>query len=100
MGRELLRDYPATEKIVRQLDGVLQAIPDAPNWSLLTKLKPRSTEHMRLPKLSQPLVTALQLPHLAVLKEWGIEPALAVGHLSGEIAAAVAAGLISPEDGI
>jgi acyl transferase domain-containing protein len=40
------------------------------------------------------LVTALQLCLVAVLESWGITPSAVVGHSSGEIAAAYAAGLL------
>ena len=57
----------------------------------------RSPQALRQPEFSQPLVTALQLAMLAVLKKWGIQPQSVVGHSSGEIAAACAAGLLSEE---
>lgn len=55
---------------------------------------------MRQPEFSQPLVTALQLVILDILKSWGISPQAVVGHSSGEIAAAYAAGYLSKEDAI
>ena len=63
-------------------------------------MEPRSAEHLRLPEFSQPLATALQLAILAVLKNWGIECYSVVGHSSGEIAAAVAAGQLTYEEAI
>lgn len=61
-------------------------------------VEPRSSEHLRLPEFSQPLVTALQLVIVAVLTDWGICPRNVVGHSSGEIAAAATAGYITPEE--
>lgn len=55
---------------------------------------------MRLPELSQPLVTALQLSILAVLNAAGVSCNAVAGHSSGEIAAAVAAGYLTPENAI
>ena len=63
-------------------------------------MEPRSPEHIRLPEFSQPLVTALQLAIVAVLTDWEICPQSVVGHSSGEIAAAAAAGYITPEKAI
>ena len=63
-------------------------------------MEPRSSEHLRLPEYSQPLTTALQLAILAVLSDWGLHPKGVVGHSSGEIAAAVAAGYLTPEEAI
>lgn len=56
--------------------------------------EPRSSEHLRQPEFSQPLVTALQLCIIAVLETWSIKPRSVVGHSSGEIAAAYAAGFL------
>jgi acyl transferase domain-containing protein len=53
-----------------------------------------------MPEFSQPLTTALQLAIIAVLESWGVSPTGVVGHSSGEIAAACAAGLLTPEAAI
>ena len=63
-------------------------------------LEPRTREHLRSPEFSQPLVTALQLVILAVLNDWNLLPDGVVGHSSGEIAAAAAAGYITSEEAI
>jgi acyl transferase domain-containing protein len=62
--------------------------------------QPRSPAHLRRPEFSQPLVTSLQLAIVAVLQSWGVGCQTVVGHSSGEIAAAVAAGFITCEDAI
>ncbi|KAK4156109.1 hypothetical protein C8A00DRAFT_41378 [Chaetomidium leptoderma] len=101
MGRDLLEKFPLARQTIQLLDQTLQTMADPPSWRLESELcEPRSPEHMRLPEFSQPLVTALQLALLAVLRDWGLEPAAVVGHSSGEIAAAVAAGCMSQEVGI
>ncbi|KAK7915179.1 type I iterative PKS [Apiospora marii] len=101
MGAELIKFFPSAKAIINDLDGVLQSLPDGPPWTLLEELTAaRSAETLRRPEFSQPLVTALQLALLKVLEEWGIHPEAVVGHSSGEIAAAVAAGLITPADAI
>jgi acyl transferase domain-containing protein len=45
-------------------------------------------------------VTALQLVLISALSEWGITPNSVVGHSSGEIAGAYAAGFLTAEDAI
>lgn len=45
-------------------------------------------------------MTALQLCLVRTLRDWGVEPVAVVGHSSGEIAAACAAGLLSEADAI
>lgn len=62
--------------------------------------EPRDAEHLRLPEFSQPLVTALQLAFLELLKSWGVEYHSVVGHSSGEIAAAAAAAQLTYEEAI
>jgi acyl transferase domain-containing protein/NADPH:quinone reductase-like Zn-dependent oxidoreductase len=95
MGKDLLEFFPSTMIILEELDGVLQSLPDPPNWSLMRELvDSRTSEHLRQPEFSQPLVTALQICILAVLDSWGVHPVGVVGHSSGEIAAAYAAGLL------
>lgn len=51
-------------------------------------------------ELSQPLVTAVQVALVDLLRSWNIFPTATVGHSSGEIAAAYASGLISAPEAI
>ncbi|AEO62906.1 polyketide synthase [Thermothielavioides terrestris NRRL 8126] len=98
MGRDLVRAFPSTVRpILAELDGALQGIAacEPPGWSLLEELtEPRDAAHLRQPELSQPLATALQICLLAVLEKWGVSASSVVGHSSGEIAAAYAAGYL------
>ncbi|OHW97941.1 polyketide synthase [Colletotrichum incanum] len=101
MGRDLLQTFPLAAHCVKHLDTVLQSSHDPPSWTLWDELsQPRSAEHMRLPEMSQPLVTALQLAIYSIFQAAGLSPSAVVGHSSGEIAAAVAAGYLSPEQAI
>ncbi|KAK2024963.1 putative polyketide synthase [Colletotrichum zoysiae] len=101
MGQSLLKTFPMAARIIRYLDDVLQNSYDPPSWRLWDELsQPRSAEHMRLPEISQPLVTALQLAIHAIFQASGVTPSAVVGHSSGEIAAAVAAGHLSSEQAI
>ncbi|CAJ2514330.1 Uu.00g024490.m01.CDS01 [Anthostomella pinea] len=95
MGKELLATFPQSREVLRELDGVLKAQPDPPAWSLEAELSElRSADHLRQPEFSQPLVTALQICILTLLQSWGVKSSAAVGHSSGEIAAAYAAGFL------
>ncbi|KAI0601372.1 hypothetical protein F4775DRAFT_582241 [Biscogniauxia sp. FL1348] len=101
MGRELIQNFPVAKRTIEKLDSELQLLSEPPNWSLVKELtESRSAEHLRLPEISQPLVTALQLGLLALLRDWGLKPSAVIGHSSGEIASAVAAGFLSQEEGI
>lgn len=48
--------------------------------------------------MSQPACTAVQLALVDLLSSWGIHPKAVVGHSSGEIAAAYAAGVLTLEE--
>lgn len=48
--------------------------------------------------MSQPACTAVQLALVDLLSSWGIRPKAVVGHSSGEIAAAYAAGILDLEE--
>ena len=101
MGKSLIDAFPWTRVMLEEWDRVLQAQRDPPDWSLICELtEPRSPYHMRQPELSQTLVTALQLCIVAVFERWGIRPSSVVGHSSGEIAAAYAAGLLGQASAI
>ena len=84
-----------------RLERSLKSLPDPPSWSLVEELSaapPRS--RLSEAALSQPLCTAVQIGLVDVLQSLGIELAAVIGHSSGEIAAAYAAGLITAEDAI
>ncbi|EGY16106.1 mycocerosic acid synthase [Verticillium dahliae VdLs.17] len=101
MGKGLIENIPLARSVIDDLDSALQALPNAPRWTLLAELtEMRDTATLRCPEFSQPLVTALQIALLAVLQDWGIVGHKVLGHSSGEIAAAVAANLITPAEAI
>jgi len=101
MGRQLLEQSPLFKQSLERCDKTLQALPDLPDWSVITELL-RSKEETRLSetRFSQPLCTALQLALVDLLAQWDITPSAVVGHSSGEMAAAYAAGILSFENAI
>ena len=48
--------------------------------------------------ISQPACTAIQVALTDLLESWNVQPSAVIGHSSGEIAAAYAAGILSLED--
>lgn len=81
------------------MDVTLQSLnEDAPSWSIENHLF-SSDDRTELSKaeLSQPLCTAVQIAVVDFLASWGVTPSAVVGHSSGEIAAAYAAGALSKE---
>lgn len=65
-------------------------------WSLTEELDKHEHEsRINDAEISQPACTAVQLALVSLLRSWGVIPAVVLGHSSGEIAAAFAAGLLS-----
>ena len=96
MGRELLTASPTFRSIVVECQKVLDSLPDGPGWCIVDEIsKTSDTSNVYQSSFSQPLCTVLQLGLVELLRFWGITPSAVVGHSSGEIAAAYAAGMIS-----
>nr|CAG28798.1 putative polyketide synthase/peptide synthetase [Pyricularia grisea] len=103
MGAELIEDSPTVAGIVRRLDQSLQSLPvrDRPSWTLREHLlAPKESSQVYIASLSQPLCTALQIILVDLLKVAGITFSGVVGHSSGEIGAAYAAGYLTASDAI
>jgi acyl transferase domain-containing protein len=97
MGAELSRDYPIFATALDAADGTLRAL--GADFSLKEEmLKPADTSLINAAHISQPACTALQIALTLLLSSWGIHPAAVVGHSSGEIGCAFAAGIIGLED--
>lgn len=103
MGKELLLKNPLFRSTIRELDDVLKTLPApyAPDWTLeQTLLDEPDTSRINEVTRSQPICTAVQIGLLRMLQSWGVQPTSVVGHSSGEIAAAHAAGLLSSSQAI
>ncbi|UNI19393.1 putative PKS/NRPS-like protein biosynthetic cluster [Purpureocillium takamizusanense] len=103
MGAELLDRSPMARQLIVQLEAHLAALPESerPSWSLEQELRaPQATSRLNEAALSQPLCTALQIVQVDLLRAAGVELAGIVGHSSGEIGAAYAAGLLSARDAL
>ncbi|KAK6541942.1 hypothetical protein TWF694_007715 [Orbilia ellipsospora] len=101
MGKGLIETSSLFKSVLEECDRILQSLPDGPDWSIIDELeKPKSSSRIYIATFSQPLCTALQLGLIELWKSWGIKPNAVVGHSSGEIAAAYAAGILSLRDAI
>jgi acyl transferase domain-containing protein/NADPH:quinone reductase-like Zn-dependent oxidoreductase/NAD(P)-dependent dehydrogenase (short-subunit alcohol dehydrogenase family) len=101
MGRELIQKSPLFKQTLQRCDEILGQLPDAPEWSVVEELlKSQATSRLGETQFSQPLCTALQLALCTLLNQWGIEPTAVVGHSSGEMGAAYAAGILSFENAL
>lgn len=94
MGRELYQQYPIYASALEKADAHLVHI--GAHFSLIEELgKDEATTQVNAAYISQPSCTAVQLALVDLLRSWGLQPAAVVGHSSGEIAAAYAAGFIT-----
>lgn len=103
MGAKLLATSKLASDRIADLQDSLDRLPaeHAPSWRLVEELsKATGTSRISEAAFSQPLCTCLQIIIVDYLKAAGIKFAAVVGHSSGEIAAAYAAGYISAEDAI
>lgn len=102
MGRELLDSNSIFRTSIRSLDRYLQDMSEgAPQWRIEEELrKPAKTSRLDKAEFSQPLCTAIQIALVDTLEALGVEPSAVVGHSSGEIAAAYAAGALTAEEAV
>ena len=103
MGAQLIRSSEFVRRRVRELEESLASLPasDRPTWKLGEEmLKEGDASRVAEAVMSQPLCTALQIVLVDLLREAGVRFAAVVGHSSGEIAAAYAAGFFSASDAI
>ncbi|CRG89192.1 Nonribosomal peptide synthetase 14 [Talaromyces islandicus] len=103
MGAHLIRSSKFVSNRIEILEASLAELPenDRPTWSLKEELlADASISRIGEAAYSQPLCTAIQVILVDLLQSAGLNFRAVVGHSSGEIAAAYAAGFISESDAI
>ncbi|OTA53005.1 beta-ketoacyl synthase domain-containing protein [Hypoxylon sp. EC38] len=101
MSKSLFRVNRVYRDTIRNLDAILKSSPQPPNWSLEEHIMAEGNDSLvHVAAISQPLCTALQIGLVDLLKGLGIGFHTVVGHSSGEIAAAYAAGKILAREAI
>ena len=100
MGASLLLHCKSFRHTIQQLELVLKGLRDGPIWSLTEELVQNDPIRTLSAEISQPLCTAIQVALVDLLSECGITFNAVIGHSSGEIAAAYAAGVLSARDAI
>jgi acyl transferase domain-containing protein len=103
MGVELLKRNTVFQNCIRYLDSCLQALDWelSPPWNIEAILQaPAEESDIIVAEKPQPVCTAVQIALMDVLHHWGINPDTVVGHSSGEMAAACAAGLLTAREAI
>lgn len=94
MGRQLVQ-FPVFERSLQISDDYLQQC--GCQWSVLETIGGGGNDaaDIDLPEYSQPLTTCLQIALVDLLRSFAVTPSIVLGHSSGEIAAAYAAGALS-----
>lgn len=102
MGRDLMNSNAIFLNSIRRLDKYLQEMHEhAPDWKIEAELrKTGKKSRVHAAEFSQPLCTAIQIALVDTLAALGIQPDAVVGHSSGEIAGAYAAGALTAEEAI
>jgi len=103
MGRVAISTFPLFRETIERLDWVLSSLDPKPTFSLtdiLSSDAEGNAERINEADITQPLCTAIQIALVDLFSDWNIMPSVSIGHSSGEIAAAYAAGLVSAPEAI
>ncbi|GAW25274.1 putative lovastatin nonaketide synthase [Rosellinia necatrix] len=103
MGKVAISEFPLFQDTIERLDRVLSKLDPKPTFSLNAMLSGgEGAEIGRIndADVAQPLCTAIQIALVDLFSDWNIVPSVSIGHSSGEIAAAYAAGLVSAPEAI
>ncbi|KIX01225.1 uncharacterized protein Z518_08950 [Rhinocladiella mackenziei CBS 650.93] len=96
MGRELLHLNTTFSYSLQKSQEILRNL--GASWDLMDELrKPEWESRINSSQLSQPATTAIQIALVSLLAQLGVHPVAVLGHSSGEVAAAYAAGMLSHE---
>ncbi|WP_175747769.1 non-ribosomal peptide synthetase/type I polyketide synthase [Burkholderia ambifaria] len=96
MGRRLYDAYPVFRDAIDRCRAVADPLLDKPLLEVLSA--PNDDIHQT--GYSQPALFSLQFALTTLLASFGVVPEAVMGHSVGEYAAACAAGVFSPEDGL
>ncbi|KAL0941432.1 beta-ketoacyl synthase domain-containing protein [Colletotrichum truncatum] len=103
MGKKLVSDVPLANAILLELEDSLQTLPEEyrPDWTLYGEMmREKECSNVMNAAFSQPLCTAVQIILVRLLAAAGVNFKAVVGHSSGEIACAYAAGFITASQAI
>ncbi|KAK2740850.1 pksn polyketide synthase for alternapyrone biosynthesis [Colletotrichum kahawae] len=96
MAKELVRDCPVFKDSIATSQTYLSNL--GCGWELVDLLFNGDAETISDPEFSQPMCTAVQIALVHVLWYWGVTASAVIGHSSGEMVAAYAAGAVSHEE--
>lgn len=101
MCKELFDEFQVFRNSIAEMDAVLRSLPNAPTWTIREAiLEGKETSSINEVSRSQTCCTAIQVGLVQLLASWNITPSAVIGHSSGEISAAFAAGYISAAQAI
>ncbi|CAJ2500889.1 Uu.00g037420.m01.CDS01 [Anthostomella pinea] len=92
MAMELM-GHAGFEASIKLFDQAIAAL--GATWSVADKLSAEGYTEIDDPEFSHPMTTALQIALYELVQDTNLSPTVVVGHSSGEIAAAYAAGALS-----
>ncbi|KAB8360847.1 hypothetical protein FH972_024581 [Carpinus fangiana] len=96
MGCQLIKDHPVFKVAIERASSHLTSL--GADFSLLEELQKEGKDsQVNLAHISQPACSAVQIGLTDLLASWGIKPQAVVGHSSGEICCAYAAGIIDAD---
>ncbi|KAK3946253.1 reducing type I polyketide synthase [Diplogelasinospora grovesii] len=99
MGRELIGVYPVFTDTLREADQCLKNLGSS--WSVMEELtKDEKESRISDVVISPPACLVLQVALFRLLESWGISAVAMTSHSSGEVAAAVAAGVHTLQEGL
>ncbi|UOB60662.1 amino acid adenylation domain-containing protein [Burkholderia pyrrocinia] len=96
MGRRLYDAYPVFRNAIDRCRAVADPLLDKPLLDVLSA----QGEEIHQTGYSQPALFSMQFALTTLLASFGVVPDAVMGHSVGEYAAACAAGVFSPEDGL
>lgn len=99
MGRELLVLHTSFSQSLHRSQDILTRL--GASWGLVDELLcEESDSRINSSELSQPATTAIQIALVDMLREINVRPAMVLGHSSGEVAAAYAAGILDHKEAL
>ncbi|KAG1927984.1 hybrid PKS-NRPS synthetase pytA-like [Pimephales promelas] len=99
MCKQLLKQEPVFREEIMKIETLLLSYRSLNLTEMLESESEKGTEPSD-PKIVQPLLFAIQVAVVKLLKHWGISPDAVLGHSVGEVAAAHCSGLLSLEDAV
>jgi acyl transferase domain-containing protein/acyl carrier protein len=91
-----LLEEPAFRETIERCDRLVR---EQAGWSVFEELR-GSRPHLDDTEIAQPVLLALQASLVELWQSWGVVPDAVVGHSSGEVAAAYAAGALDLEQAV